>query len=121
MANMLQGGIIGCGYFARHHIEAWRRIPDVAIVAAADPQLERARAVAPRAYRSAAEMFDREDLDFVDIVARVDQHLPLVQIAADNKVAIICQKPLAPDWATALEIVECAEEAHVPFMVHENW
>jgi D-apiose dehydrogenase len=121
MAKVLRGGIIGCGYFARHHVEAWRRIPDVSIVAAADPQLERARTSAPRAYRSAEEMVTREELDFVDIVARVEQHLPLVQIAADRKVAIICQKPLAPDWATALEIVECAETARVRFMVHENW
>lgn len=121
MEKHLEGGIIGCGYFARHHLEAWRRIPDVSIVAAADPQLERARSFAPRAYRSAEEMLIREKLDFVDIVARVEQHLSLVQMAADSKVAMICQKPLAPDWATALEIVERTELASVRFMVHENW
>jgi predicted dehydrogenase len=121
MTRVLRGGIIGCGYFAGHHLEAWRRIPAASIVAAADPRLDRAQAFAPRAYRSAEEMLEREELDFVDIVARVEEHLPLAQLAAESKVAIICQKPLAPDWATALGIVRHAEAARVRFMVHENW
>ncbi len=121
MKQPLRGGIIGCGYFARHHLEAWRRIPDASIVAAADPQPDRAQAFAPRVYGSAKEMLEREKLDFVDIVARVDQHLPLVQLALQTRVAIICQKPLATDWATALDMVGRAEAAGVPFMVHENW
>src|SRR5208282_4460840 len=34
---------------------------------------------------------------------------------------VICQKPIAPDWPTALRLVETMENAGVPFMVHENW
>jgi len=121
MANTLRGGIIGCGFFAQHHIEAWRRIPDVQLVAACDLQVERAREAAPRAYTSAEEMFRRERLDFVDIATRADLHLPLVRLAAGLKIPIICQKPIAPDWTTAQQIVEAAEAAGVPLMVHENW
>ena len=121
MNRVLRGGIIGCGFFARQHIEAWRRIPDASIIAAADPQFDRAQAFARRAYRSAEEMLEREELDFVDIVARVEKHLALVKLATEKKVDIICQKPLAPDWATALEIVRCTIDARVRFMVHENW
>jgi predicted dehydrogenase len=121
MARTLNGGIIGCGFFATHHIEAWRRIPDVAIIAAADPELDRARALAPRAYRLADEMLAREQLDFVDIVARADQHHSLVRLAVDRKIPIICQKPFAPDWPTAVEMVNYAEAAGVPLMIHENW
>jgi len=121
MTKVLRGGIIGCGFFARHHLEGWQRIEEASIVAAADPLVDRAEAFAPRAYRSAEEMLAREELDFVDIVARVDQHLSLVQLAVESKVAILCQKPLAPDWTTALEIVRCAEASRLRFMVHENW
>jgi predicted dehydrogenase len=116
-----RGGIIGCGFFAERHIEAWRRIPEVAIVAAADPRLDRAQMFAATAYRSAEEMLDREQLDFVDIVARVDTHLPLVRLAVQRRIPVICQKPIAPDWETALEIVDTAESAGVRLMVHENW
>lgn len=121
MPEVLKGGIIGCGFFAERHIEAWRRISEVEIVSAADPRLDRAQTFAGRAYRSAEEMFDREHLDFVDIVTRVDTHLPLVRLAVQRKIPVICQKPVAPDWGTALEIVDTAESAGVRLMVHENW
>ncbi len=121
MPKILRGGIIGCGFFAGRHIEAWRRIPEVEIVAAADPRLDRAELFAKNIYRSADEMFDREPLDFVDIVTRVETHLPLVRLAVRRKIPVICQKPIAPDWPTAVEIVDTAESAGVPLMIHENW
>lgn len=121
MRSILRGGIIGCGFFAGRHIEGWRRIPEVEIVAAADPRLDRAEQFARNGYRSADEMFDREPLDFVDIVTRVETHLPLVRLAVERKIPIICQKPIATGWLTALEIVDTAESAGVPLMIHENW
>jgi predicted dehydrogenase len=121
MAAILKGGIIGCGFFAERHIEGWRRIPEVEIVAAADPRLDRAALFAKNTYRSADEMLDRESLDFVDIVTRVETHLPLLRLVVEKRIPVICQKPIAPDWATALEMVATAESAGVPFMVHENW
>lgn len=121
MPNVLRGAIIGCGFFAERHIEAWRRIPDVDMVAAADLRLERAQKFANRAYRSAEEMLDREQPDFVDIVTRVETHLSLVRLALEKRIPIICQKPIAPDWDSAVEIVTAAESAGVPLMIHENW
>lgn len=121
MPAILKGGIIGCGFFAERHIEAWRRIHEVQIVAAADPRLDRAQAFARRAYSSPEEMLEAEQLNFVDIVTRVDTHLPIVRLAVQRKIPVICQKPIAPDWPTALEIVRLAESAGVRLMVHENW
>lgn len=113
--------MVGCGGFARHHLEAWRRIPGIEIVAAADPHVERAFAFAERAYDSAATMLDREQLDFIDIVTRTDRHLPLVELAIERRVPVICQKPLAPNWADAVRMVQMAELARVPLMIHDNW
>jgi predicted dehydrogenase len=121
MPEVLKGGIIGCGFFAQRHIEGWRRIPEAEIVAAADPRLDRAQTFAGKAYASAEEMLESEHLDFVDIVTRADTHLPLVRLAVQRKIPVICQKPIAPDWGTALEIVDAAESAGVRLMVHENW
>jgi len=121
MPETLKGGIIGCGFFAERHIEAWRRMPEVEITAAADLRLDRAATFAKRAYRSAEEMLDHERLDFVDIVTRVEEHLPLVRLAAGKKIPIICQKPIAPNWADALQLVTAAESAGVPLMIHDNW
>lgn len=117
----MRGGLIGCGFFAQFHLEAWRRIPGVEIVAAADPDLDRAQDAAKRAYSSAEAMFRNEGLDFVDIVTRPDSHLEMVELAAQNGVAAICQKPMAPDLAGAIAMTERAEKAAIPLMIHENW
>jgi predicted dehydrogenase len=118
---MLKGGIVGCGFFGQIQLEAWRRMEDAEIVAAADPDLDRARKSAPRAYASAEAMLDGERLDFVDIATRPEQHLELVRLAATRKLPVICQKPIAPAWDDAVAMVEAAERAGIPFMVHENW
>jgi predicted dehydrogenase len=116
-----KGGLIGCGFFSQHHQEAWRRIPNVEIVAASDLSIERAQSAAGRAYTSVAEMLKGEDLDFVDIVTRSTVHLELVSMAAERGLAIICQKPMAPDWETARRMVEVCESHHVRAMIHDNW
>jgi len=121
MSTVLKGAIVGCGFFSEHHLAAWRRIPEVEIVAACDLILERAQQAAPRGYVNVEEMLDREHLDFLDIATRDQSHVSLVRLAVDRKIPVICQKPLAPDGDTAVEIVELAEAAGVRLMIHENW
>jgi predicted dehydrogenase len=118
---VFKGAVIGCGFFSRHHVEAWRRMPNVRIVAACDSRIERAQAVSERAYVSAEAMLETEDLDFADIVSRTETHLDLVSFAAQRKLAISCQKPMAPDWATACRMVEAAEANGARLMIHDNW
>jgi D-apiose dehydrogenase len=117
----LRGAIIGCGYFGRIQIEAWTRVPGVEIVAACDADPDRARGCSPRVYASAEEMLGGEQLDFLDIATRSESHLPLVRLAADARLPVICQKPMAPCWADAVAMVEAAAAADIPLMVHENW
>jgi predicted dehydrogenase len=119
--KVFKGGMIGCGFFSRNHIEAWRRIPNVEIQAASDVSIERAQAVAGRAYTSAKEMLQVEDLDFIDIVTRSTTHLELISLAAQRGLAVICQKPMAPDWETACRMVTVAESHRVRVMMHDNW
>ena len=95
-------------------VEAWRRIANVEIVAACDLSIERARAAAPRAYTSAEEMLQAEELDFVDIATRSTTHLELISMAAERGLAIICQKPMAPDWETARRMVEISRAVWRP-------
>lgn len=117
----LRGAVIGCGFFGNIQIEAWRRMPDVELVAACDPVLERAQAAAPRAYTDAAGMLDRERPDFVDIATRPDTHLELVRMAVQRGIPCIVQKPLAESMEQAREMVRLVEQLGVPVMVHENW
>src|SRR5687767_15113856 len=116
-----KGAIVGCGYFGQIHLEAWRRMPEADLPAACDVDLEKARASAPRAYSSVEEMLDVEKPDFLDIATRPESHLPLVRIAAERGIPVICQKPMAPSWTEALALVQTAEAAGIRLMIHENW
>jgi D-apiose dehydrogenase len=119
--KIFKAGLIGCGFFSQHHLEAWRRMANVQIVAACDYRIERAQTAAPRAYASAEEMLEVEELDFVDIVTRSPAHLELISQAAEKELPIICQKPIAPDWETACRIVEMVAKHRIQVMIHDNW
>lgn len=124
----LRGACVGAGYFSRFQYEAWTRIPEVEIVANCNRNVDRAREYAsefgiPKSYGFDAfeEMLELEKPDFVDLITPPETHLELCRIAAQHGVAIICQKPLAPDYAETLEVAKIATGGQVRFMVHENW
>jgi predicted dehydrogenase len=121
-----RGVLIGAGYFAQFHAEAWTRIPVAEIVAVADPVPGRAAAFAakhgiPRAGESVDELLDRERPDFVDIVTRPDTHRALAQTAARRGIHVLCQKPMAPTQDDCRAMVDECTTASVRLLIHENW
>ena len=119
--QILRGGIVGCGFFAQFHTEAWQRVQGAELVAACDVDLSRAQAAAPAAYVNLEQMLDVERLDFLDVAARPEQHLEMVHAAARRGIPVICQKPMAPTYAQCLEIAEVAKALGIRLMIHENW
>lgn len=127
-SKRLRGVCLGAGYFSRYQYEAWRRLPEVEIVALANRNTDKARALAaefglPRVYGwdQLATMLDTERPDFVDIITPPETHLEVVRLAAARGLAIVCQKPLAPTWDDCVALVETARRAGVRFLVHENF
>ncbi|KQT82798.1 Gfo/Idh/MocA family oxidoreductase [Aurantimonas sp. Leaf443] len=127
---LLEGGLIGCGFFANNHLNAWRDLSrqadGAAIVALCDRDAARLARVAAafgieRTYTDAAAMFAAERLDFVDIATTAPTHRALVELAAAHKVPVICQKPMAPTIADGRAMVAACEAAGVAMMVHENF
>ncbi|MBC8166586.1 MAG: Gfo/Idh/MocA family oxidoreductase [Bryobacteraceae bacterium] len=119
--SVLKGALIGCGFFGRIQAEAWSRIPDARIVAACDPDPGRARSISPNAFADAAEMLSRVELDFVDIATRPDSHLPLIRLAVERGLPVICQKPLADSHEDARTIAALAADSGILVTIHENW
>jgi D-apiose dehydrogenase len=124
----MKGALIGCGFFAQNHLNAWRdmRTDGVEIVAVCDLDAAKAKAAAekfsvPRYYSDPSALFDRETLDFVDIATRMDTHRALVLLAIEHGVRVIVQKPFAPDWEQCVAMVEAAKAAGVALAVHENF
>ena len=126
MAAELKGAIIGTGFFAQFHIDAWSRMPGIGIVSAVDANAPRAWEFAKRwnirkSYEDAEEMLERERPDFVDIVTRPDTHRQLTEVAARRGAHVICQKPMAPTLSDCIAMVRACETAGVRLVIHENW
>lgn len=117
--------VIGCGFFAQNHLQAWAQMPDVELVATCDIDEASARSAAEKfggtPYTDATELFAQEELDFVDIATTPPTHRLMVELAAEHNVAAICQKPLAWDMNDAKAMVAAMADKDLPFMVHENF
>lgn len=96
-----RAAIIGCGPRAQHHAEALRLLPEVEIVAAADPQADRRAAFCakweiPHAYPTAAALLGEQRPDLVTIATLPDPHRELVEACAAAGVPFInVEKPIA--------------------------
>jgi D-apiose dehydrogenase len=117
--------VAGAGAISAYHLTGWKQTPGVALAAICDTVLEKARTRAiefgvSRAYADFTTMLDREKPHAVDIVTPVETHAPLVRIAADRGVHVMCQKPMAPTLAEADPLVRDVGD-RVRFMVHENF
>jgi predicted dehydrogenase len=122
----LRGVCVGAGYFSRFHYDAWQRIDAAEIVSICDLDRQKAAQVADefgiaRSGTDVAQELDELSPDFVDIITPPPTHLELVTLAAKRGIDIVCQKPLAPTFTEAQEIVETAARHGVRFMVHENF
>jgi predicted dehydrogenase len=120
--------LIGCGFFAQNHLNAWRdmKVDGVDLVAVCDIDPNKAAAAAkqfgiPHHYTDVAALLDAEKLDFVDIATRMDTHHAIATQAFERGIAAIVQKPLARDWDEAVAIVDAAAKAGVEMAVHENF
>lgn len=116
----------GAGYYARFHVEAWKSLDRVDYPGLCDNAPGKAAAMARRfgiahSYTGVGHMLDELKPDLLDIATPPESHLAVARAAFERGIAVICQKPLAPDYAEAVELVELAERHKVPFFVHENF
>ncbi|HEY2795338.1 MAG TPA: Gfo/Idh/MocA family oxidoreductase [Micromonosporaceae bacterium] len=120
----LRIGLIGAGDISQYHLAAWSRVPDARVVAVCDRDLDRARQRADQfgidaVFADAGSMFAASELDAVDIATWRETHAELVLLAAEHGVHVLCQKPLAPTLAEAVELTD-AVAGRIRLMVHEN-
>jgi D-apiose dehydrogenase len=126
MTAPLRGVVIGCGFFARNHMNAWAGLPDADIVAVCDLDAARARSFAQdfgiaESFTDAGTMLAAVKPDFVDIATTVASHRSLVELAAQHTRLVICQKPFAETLADGRAMVDACATAGIPLVVHENF
>jgi predicted dehydrogenase len=125
MAGM-RVAVVGAGFWAGYQVAAWGELPDVERIAICDTNRAKAEQLAarfaiPHVYDDAAEMIAAQRPDLLDIVTDVPGHAPLVRLAAEHRVPVVCQKPLAATLAECEDLVRVCREAATPLAVHENW
>lgn len=101
-------GVIGCGGIAPAHIAAYKSLKNVEVVCLCDLNLDKAKNLAAKfkikkTYENYWNMFERADLDSVDICTPISTHAKIVCDAAEAVPAILVEKPMA------LSVPECEE------------
>ena len=122
----LRFAVLGTGFWARYQLAGWRELPGARCVALWNRTRSKAEALAaefgvPAVYDEPARLLAAEKPDFVDIITDVDTHRRFVELAAANRIPVVCQKPLAPTPGDAEAMVAACRAAGVPLLVNENW
>ena len=113
---------LGAGYFSQFHRDSWARIDSVDLVAAADRNIEAARATGITAYETLDELLRREKPDVLDIILPPVAHAEAIQKALNFGVTrIICQKPFCTSLNEARAITAEAKAKNATLLVHENF
>ena len=115
-------GVIGVGSFGEAHVQAYRALREVEIVALCDTREDRLREMATKygiahTYTDARELCARRDIELVSIVTPGVKHLEPVLAAAKAGKHILLEKPIATSMKEAEAIVQAAATAGVHLMV----
>ncbi|MDW4499919.1 Gfo/Idh/MocA family oxidoreductase [Sulfitobacter sp. D35] len=121
-----RGALIGCGFFAENHLNAWAGLEGADLVAVCDLDSGRAKAAAekfgvPEWFTDAEAMLKAVSPNFVDIATAPPTHLAVTQAAVSPGRVVICQKPMAETQADARAMVNAAEDAGASLIIHENF
>jgi predicted dehydrogenase len=118
--------LAGAGMISYYHLRAWSRLGErVKVVAIADPDQAKAERRADAfnigaIFTEVEPMLDNEEIDVLDVASPRETHVANVELAASRRIAVLCQKPLAPTLASAETLVRRVE-GRTRLMVHENW
>lgn len=110
-------GIIGTGWIAESHVQSYKNMPDVRIVAAADLIPGKAEKFCKqwgiegtRCYPDHKSMIDSEELDAVSVCTYNTTHAECTIYALQKGLNVLLEKPMCVTTEEAVEIVK-AEKA----------
>ena len=126
-------GMIGYGFMARAHSNAYRRVSNFfqldrtpVLKAAAGRDKDKLQAFADQwGYESVEtdwrKLIERKDIDAIDVCAPNNLHKEMSLAAARAGKMILCEKPLSMNSAEGEEMVKAVEAAKVPNLVWYNY
>lgn len=123
---LLRVAMVGYGYFAQFHLNAWQRMHEVSLQALADARPDRrvsARESAPQIelFETMDDMLSSGTFDILDIATPPPTHMDLVSKALGRVRVIICQKPFCESLGQARQIAAAADRSTTQLVIHENF
>jgi len=114
----LRTGIVGvCGRVAGVHLNAYRTVDSIEVVAGADLSDAGLAAIGQnwgvRTYSDLEQMLETESLDIACICVPASRHLEVAEVVAGHGVHILVEKPLAVTLRDARAILKTCESAGV--------
>lgn len=106
-------GIVGAGNRGRNHASRYDRIPGAEVVAVADVDESKARALAEaegaESYPDHEAMLADADLDAANVCVHAALHAAVAVDLLEAGVHVFCEKPMADSYADARRMVEAAD------------
>lgn len=110
-SKVVKIGIIGTGWIAEAHVDAYLRCPDVEIIAAVDiipgKTEEFCRRMGlnhVRCYEDHKECLEKEELDAVSVCTYNQTHAECAVEALDKGVHVLCEKPMSVTLEDAVQM-----------------
>jgi len=115
-------GLIGCGNIgAAGHLPAYAHIPEAELVAVCDTMDELVQAAAERsgavAYTDCEQLWERQDIDMVDICLPTYLHRQMAVAAMEAGKHVLCEKPMAHSLEAADDMIKAAQKNNVKLMI----
>jgi len=132
MSEIVNVGLIGCGFMGRTHSNAYRKVCNFfdlerrPVLKAVCDFEEKSRPFAERwGYESIEtdwhRLLERSDIDLIDICLPNNLHAEVAMAAAEAGKMIICEKPLAMNSRQGQKMVDAVEKAGVANFVSFNY
>ena len=118
-------GIVGAGGIVNYaHLPAYKKA-GFRVVGVVDKQRDRAEHTAqqhaiPHVYSTVDELLGEDDVEIVDVAVYPAEQGEIVRLATAAGKHLLCQKPFADEYSTAVRNVKLAEQAKVKLAVNQQ-
>lgn len=118
-------GLIGCGRVAQIHMDVFKRIENVDVVAVSDIDISKAKFFArshniDKFFSDYTDLFEIEDLGFVDVCTPTSTHESIVRNAAKYALNVLMEKPMCLHSEECERMIEEAKKHGIELCVCHN-
>ena len=113
----LNVGLIGLGNVSEVHLEAYKQVKQIKVIAGADLNKERLEYMVKKwgftGYQNYEKMLEKESLDIVCVLVPARAHYEITEKVAKSKIHVFCEKPLAINIEDANKMIEVCNKERV--------